>query len=317
MVLDGQSSQSIARAAQALQRGDLIGLPTETVYGLAADACNANAVAKIFDIKGRPSDHPLIVHLANADAMGEWAVDIPDYARLLAAAYWPGPLTLILRKAPHVLPIVTGGQDTVGLRVPAHPLTREVIAALGSGIAAPSANRFGKVSPTTAQHVVDDIGALLQPTDYVLDGGPCSIGVESTIVDCTGNNPRSLRSGAISAAMIEEVTGLDVLESDGTVRASGTLASHYAPNARVVVTDADTVPNIQGAGLIAPETVATPSGMMRLLSARDIGEYARGLYAALRAGDVHHMSTIVAVLPTDEGLGSAIRDRLARAAQSG
>lgn len=306
--------QQIDAAVTALRNGALCVIPTETVYGLAADARNAEAVHRIFTTKGRPADHPLIVHLANGDDIDDWAVEIPHYARLLAAAYWPGPLTLILRKHSSVLDVVTGGQDSVGLRVPAHELTRAVIARLGSGIAAPSANRFGKVSPTTAQHVLEDIGELLQPSDAVLDGGPCSIGVESTIVDCTGTHPRMLRSGAITTAMIEETTGLEVLAADGSVRASGTLASHYAPTARVVISEPSTIPDRVGAGLIALREVPTPAGMHRLLSAADDGEYARGLYAALRSADTHHLTEVIAVLPAHAGLGSAIRDRLTRAA---
>ena len=307
--------QQLDDAVTVLRAGSLCVVPTETVYGLAADARNDAAVRRIFATKGRPADHPLIVHLADAGDVDEWARGIPHYARLLAAAYWPGPLTLILRKQPDVLPIVTGGQDTVGLRVPAHPLTRELIRALGSGIAAPSANRFGRVSPTTVEHVVADLGALLTPTDAVVDGGPCTIGVESTIVDCTGTQPRLLRTGAITASMIEETTGLDVLGADGTVRASGTLASHYAPNARVVIVEADApIPRLDNAGVIALRDVAVPDGVQSLLAAADLGEYARGLYAALREGDVRQVTSIVAVLPPDEGLGSAIRDRLARAA---
>ena len=304
-------------AVAALRAGALCVIPTETVYGLAADARNAAAVQRIFSTKGRPADHPLIVHLAGVDDIDAWAIDIPPFARLLAAAYWPGPLTLILRKDASVLDIVTGGQDSVGLRVPAHDLTREVIARLGSGIAAPSANRFGKVSPTTAKHVIDDIGELLQPTDAVLDGGPCSIGVESTIVDCTGPQPRLLRTGAITIAMIEETTGLDVLAADGTVRASGTLASHYAPAAKVHVAEASGIPDIPGAGLIALREIPTPVGMTRLLAAADDGEFARGLYAALRSADTNALTDVVAVLPSTAGLGSAIRDRLARAAHAG
>lgn len=306
--------QSIEAAVTALRNGGLCVVPTETVYGLAADARNEAAVRRIFETKGRPADHPLIVHLASASDLDAWARDIRDYARLLAAAYWPGPLTLILPKQPSVPMIVTGGQDTVGIRVPAHPLTRELIGALDSGIAAPSANRFGKVSPTTVEHVLADIGPLLGDGDAVLDGGPCSIGVESTIVDCTGTNPRLLRTGAITATMIEETTGLDVLGTDGSIRASGTLASHYAPAATVLVCTADDVPKIPGSGLIAMRDVETPGGMHRLLSAIDLGEYARGLYAALREADLQALPTVIAALPPDEGLGSAIRDRLGRAA---
>lgn len=309
--------QGIDGAVAALRAGALCVIPTETVYGLAADARNEAAVTRIFSTKGRPADHPLIVHLADSRDIDAWARKIPHYARLLAAAYWPGPLTLILPKHQDVPAIVTGGQDSVGLRVPAHELTRTVIAELGSGIAAPSANRFGKVSPTTAQHVIDDIGELLQSGDAVLDGGPCTIGIESTIVACTGAQPRMLRTGAITSSMIEETTGLDVLAADGTIRASGTLASHYAPAARVHIAEPRAVPTIPGAGLIALREIPIPAGMVRLLEAADDGAYARDLYAALRSADARGLRDVVAVLPTDAGLGSAIRDRLTRAAHSG
>lgn len=301
-------------AARVLRRGGLVALPTETVYGLAADATNAEAVARIFAVKGRPADHPLIVHLAGAEELAAWARDVPAYALLLAAAYWPGPLTLILPKQSQVLPHVTGGQDTVGLRVPAHPLTREVLQLLGTGVAAPSANRFGRVSPTTVEHVSADLGDFLAEDDYLLDGGPCTVGVESTIIDCTGPAPRLLRCGAVTVAMIEETTGLEVLEADGSIRASGTLASHYAPHATVHIVDADDLGRFPGAGLIASAALPTPTGMHRLLAPRDLGEYARDLYAALRASDERGLRDVCAVLPEDAGLGAAIRDRLARAA---
>jgi len=239
---------------------------------------------------------------------------VPAWARLLAAAYWPGPLTLILPKRPHVLDDVTGGQDTVGLRVPAHALTREVLRVFGTGVAAPSANRFGRVSPTTIEHVQADIGELLDDRDYLLDGGPCQVGVESTIVDCTGDAPRLLRAGAITVEMIAETTGLDVLGADGRVRASGTLASHYAPAAVVHIVRADELDGFPGAGLIAAASVPTPTGMTRLLEAEDAGAYARGLYAALRAADEAGLTDVCAVMPDDTGLGAAVRDRLARAA---
>ena len=307
----GVSAES---AAEALRRGNLVALPTETVYGLAADATQRDAVARIFTVKGRPADHPLIVHLASATDVDAWAERTPDYARLLLAAYAPGPLTVILPKRPHVHDVVTGGQQTVGLRVPAHPLAHAVIKLLGTGVAAPSANRFGRVSPTTIEHVIADIGDFLDPDDYLLDGGPCGVGVESTIVDCTGEQPRLLRAGAITVDMIEQTTGLDVLAADGTIRASGTLASHYAPTATVHIVEDATSLQHQGAGFIAPATVATPTGMIRLLSAADDGTYARDLYAALRASDEHGLTDVYAVLPEDHGLGTAVRDRLRRAA---
>ncbi len=301
-------------ATAALRRGALVALPTETVYGLAADATNAEAVSRIFAVKGRPADHPLIVHLASAGEADAWARRIAPYARLLAAAYWPGPLTLILDKLPTVLDIVTGGQDTVGLRVPAHPVTHEVLRLLGTGVAAPSANRFGRVSPTTIGHVEDDIAAYLGDDDYLLDGGPCEVGVESTIVDCTGPSPRLLRAGAVTVDMIEQTTGLAVLGADGRIRASGTLASHYAPRAKVHVVDADERLAMTGAGFIAEQAIATPPGMVRLLDAADLGAYARDVYAALRRSDELGLADVVAVLPSDTGLGTAIRDRLQRAA---
>ena len=284
------------------------------MYGLGADATNAAAVRRIFAVKGRPADHPLIVHLAEATDIDAWAQAVPGYARLLAAAYWPGPLTLILPKLPEVLDVVTGGQATVGLRVPAHPLTHEVIRRLGTGVAAPSANRFGRVSPTSAAHVRSDLCDHLAADDAILDGGPCSVGVESTILDCTGPLPRLLRAGAITAAMVEQTTGLDVLAPDGTVRASGTLASHYAPQATVHIATADAPLEIPGAGLIAEAAIPTPDGMVRLLAAADVGAYARDLYAALRASDAHGLTDVVAILPTAEGIGAAVHDRLRRAA---
>jgi len=305
---------SAEAAAQALRAGHLVALPTETVYGLAADATQPHAVARIFAVKGRPADHPLIVHLASAADVDTWAADVPDYARLLLAAYAPGPLTVILPKQPQVPDIVTGGQGTVGLRVPAHPLAHAVIALLGTGVAAPSANRFGRVSPTSIEHVLADIGDILEPSDYLLDGGPCGVGVESTIVDCTGALPRLLRAGAVTVDMIEQTTGLTVLASDGTIRASGTLASHYAPTAKVHIVERGVDLAHPGAGLIADASVATPPDMLRLLSAADDGAYARDLYAALRASDAHGLTDVYAVLPEDSGLGAAIRDRLQRAA---
>ncbi len=304
-----------SRAAEILRAGGLVALPTETVYGLAADARQPDAVRRIFTTKGRPADHPLIVHIADAALLHEWARDIPEYARLLAAAYWPGPLTVILHKQPDVLDLVTGGQGTVGIRIPAHTLTLRVLRELGSGVAAPSANKFGKVSPTTAQHVSADLGeAFGAEGGYILDGGPCLVGVESTIIDCTGPLPRLLRAGAVSASMVEETTGLALLNSDGSVRAPGTLPSHYSPNANIHIVSADDLDEYPGAGLIAMHNVHTPHGMTRLLSARDEGEYARGLYSALRKADELGLADACAVLPASDGLGAAIQDRLRRAA---
>ena len=304
----------VEAAAAALRRGSLVALPTETVYGLAADARNPSAVARIFAVKGRPADHPLIVHIASSQDVDAWATSVPHYARLLLAAYAPGPLTVIVPKRTEVPDIVTGSQPTVGLRVPAHPLTHAVLQQFGGGVAAPSANRFGHVSPTTIEHVRADLGAALHEDDYLLDGGPCSVGVESTIVDCTGPLPRLLRAGAVTRDMVASTTGLDVLESDGSIRASGTLASHYAPRARVHIVEAGTVMDAPGAGFIARADQPTPPGMVRLLTAADDGAFARDLYSALRAGDDAGLTDLYAVLPAEVGLGEAIRDRLQRAA---
>ena len=249
MILDGHLPASIAAAARALRSGALLGLPTETVYGLAADADNDAAVAQIFAAKGRPSDHPLIVHVADASAIAHFASAVPVFAQALVDAFWPGPLTLILPRRPKMARAATGGQDSVGLRCPAHPVAHAVLhacaqddPALGGapvwGVAAPSANRFGRVSPTTAAHVQAELGDAL----LVLDGGPCAVGIESTIVDCTRGLPVLLRPGAITRAQIESACGLRLLSKEElpahTPRASGTLLSHYAPNAKVRLMDA-------------------------------------------------------------------------------
>jgi L-threonylcarbamoyladenylate synthase len=313
-------------AVRALRHGGLVAIPTETVYGLGADAENATAVSRIYATKGRPADHPLIVHLANADAIDDgWARDIPPWARLLAAACWPGPLTLVVRRGPRAGDHVTGGQDTVGLRVPSHPVAHAVLAAFGGGVAAPSANRFGRVSPTDAAHVLDELTDVLEPgRDVVLDGGASSVGVESSIVDCTGESPRLLRPGGIGVEEIEAVTGLDVIDADPAVRAPGTLAAHYAPSAEVVLVDADSLARavVDALGgdagpvaLLADSTVPTPAGVTRLAEPDDSAAYARSLYAALRQADADAVRTVLAVAPGDGGpLAAAVLDRLRRAA---
>ena len=308
-------------AVGLLRAGGLVAIPTETVYGLGADAEDPSAVARVYAAKARPADHPLIVHLADGALIDDgWAVDVPDWARLLAAACWPGPLTLVLRRGPRAGDHVTGGQDTVGLRVPSHPVAHELLRRFGGGVAAPSANRFGRVSPTYAAHVVNELADVLVPgRDVVLDGGPSHVGVESTIVDCTGAAPRLLRPGAVGVEEIEAVTGLEVVSADPTVRAPGTLAAHYAPTARVVLVDAaDVAATVPGAaspvGLLAPAVVPTPDGVRRLAAPEDSAAYARALYAALRAADADGIATIVAVAPTGGVLAAAVHDRLRRAA---
>jgi L-threonylcarbamoyladenylate synthase len=302
-------------AAAVLINGGLVAFPTETVYGLGADACNAAAVARIYSVKGRPADHPLIVHVASMDLLGEWADDVPAYAIALARDYWPGPMTLVVTRSELAADFITGGQDTVGVRVPNHPVALGLLEAFarvgGKGVAAPSANRFGNVSPTTAQAVSDELNDYLADGDLILDGGACAVGVESTIIDCTGDVPKILRPGAITQEMIEHSTGLNVLDVDGVaIRVSGSLESHYSPIARVVL---DQSP-IAGQGFIAMADVATAAGVIRLAAPTTHEEFARVLYSALRAADKQGLSTVVVAQPEGNGIAIAIRDRLMRAA---
>ena len=302
-----------------LRGGGLLGLPTETVYGLAADAENAAAVARVYEVKGRPNDHPVIVHLADAGAIDDWAVAIPDYARALAAEFWPGPMTLVLARSARAGDFITGGQGTVGLRVPDHPVAVAVLAAFGGGVAAPSANLFGEVSPTSAAEVADDLEGRLTAADAVIDGGRCGVGVESTIIDCTGESPAILRPGAITAADVARVTGLEVAGTRAEVRAPGMLASHYAPRAEVWLADsAEAVLRLArehpGAGLIAEAGVETPEGVLRLAEVASVEDYARELYRALRAADERGLEAVIALPPAGADIALAVRDRLTRAA---
>jgi L-threonylcarbamoyladenylate synthase len=309
----------VARAAVVLRAGGLVAMPTETVYGLGASIDLPTAVARVYAVKGRPADHPLIVHIADPAELPDFAAFVPPYAKDLSQACWPGPLTLVLPKTGRVGGFVTGGQDTVAIRVPDHPAAVALLRAAGTGVAAPSANRFGRVSPTTAAHVAAELGGLLDPDrDLILDGGPTRVGLESTIVDCTGPQPRLLRPGGISSVQVTAITGLELAEPDTSVRAPGTLASHYAPAARVQIR-ADAGPDEPPqqdplVGLIAPCDVATPVGLVRLLAPADDGEYAAGLYAALREADELQLRSIRVVLPAGDGLAAAIRDRVRRAA---
>jgi L-threonylcarbamoyladenylate synthase len=306
---------ALADAAKQLNNGHLIAFPTETVYGLGADAQNEAAVAQIYKVKGRPQDHPLIVHIGDWQLMGEWAEDVPDYAIDLARAFWPGPMTLILNRSDLAKDFVTGNQNTVGVRVPNQTLALQLLNEFskigGKGVAAPSANRFGQVSPTTAEAVREEIGAYLSPEDSILDGGPCAVGVESTIIDCTGKNPRILRPGAITEAMIKEVTGLEVVSVERSdIRVSGSLENHYAPAAEVVL---DVSPQ-PGDGFIALAEIPTPKGVIRLAEPKSDEAFAYLLYAALREGDAQGLKRIVVEQPTGIGISVAIRDRLKRAA---
>ena len=313
---------AIRDAALALKAGHLVAFPTETVYGLGADARNPEAIKRIYEVKGRPSDHPLIVHIATMDRMGDWAQEVPEYAIKLARNFWPGPMTLVLKRSELAGDFITGGQDTVGVRVPDHAVALGLLAAFekvgGKGVAAPSANRFGHVSPTSAAAVVEEIGKYLTKEDLVLDGGPCHVGVESTIIDCTGASPRILRPGAISESMIEECVGLPVLAGNlltkgaEDIRVSGSLENHYAPAAKVLLCG---VP-LAGQGFIAHKNIQTPSGVIRLASPSDDEEFAHTLYSSLREADILGLSEVVVIQPVGNGIAVAIRDRLKRAANS-
>ena len=316
MFLSECSTNSLKAAAQSIAQGNLVAFPTETVYGLGADATNESAVAKIYKAKGRPADHPLIVHIASIDAMGDWAEDISQYAINLARDFWPGPMTLIFKRSQLAKDFVTGNQNTVGLRVPNQPIALALLKEFenlgGKGIAAPSANRFGAVSPTTAQAVKDELGKYLdQANDVILDGGPCQVGVESTIIDCTSDAPQILRLGAITKEMIAESTGLLVIdEPNSDIRVSGSLESHYAPSAKVVL---DINPET-GDGFIAIDSIPTPAGAIRLAAPSSIEGYAREIYSALRFADAQGLTKVCVIQPEGDGLAAAIRDRLKRAA---
>jgi L-threonylcarbamoyladenylate synthase len=312
----------MADAAANLLAGGLVAFPTETVYGLGADASNADAVARIYSVKGRPADHPLIVHVASMDGLGDWADDVPGYAISLARDFWPGPMSLVFKRSALAGDFVTGGQNTVGVRVPDHPVALGLLEAFeragGKGVAAPSANRFGNVSPTTAQAVSDELGDYLAVGDLILDGGPCDVGVESTIIDCTGDTPKILRPGAITAHMITDSTGLEVAGQSSVgvsvdsnaIRVSGSLEAHYAPAATVVL---DQSP-IAGQGFIAMADVVAGEGVVRLAAPKTHDEFARVLYSALRAADEQGLATVVVAQPAGDGIAIAIRDRLKRAA---
>jgi len=327
-------ASAMADAAAILLAGGLVAFPTETVYGLGADACNADAVARVYSVKGRPTDHPLIVHVASIDGLGVWAANVPSYAISLARDFWPGPMTLVVKRSELAADFVTGGQDTVGVRVPNHPVALGLLEAFvragGKGIAAPSANRFGNVSPTAAQAVSDELGNYLAGGDQILDGGACDVGVESTIIDCTGDFPKILRPGAITEQMISQSTQAQVgsrftytdedlpgitlngkpLEANN-IRVSGSLESHYAPKAAVFL---DQIP-LAGQGFIAMAAVPSPEGVIRLAAPQTHEEFARVLYAALRSADEKGLAAVVVQQPTGSGIAIAIRDRLMRASK--
>jgi len=309
------TADAITRAAEQLRAGFLVALPTETVYGLGADATNAVAVARIYEAKGRPADHPLIVHVSEMADIADWADEVPEYAIALARKYWPGPMTLIFNRSTLAEDFVTGGQETVGLRVPDHVVALALLTEFknlgGKGLAAPSANRFGHVSPTSADAVRAELADYLLDGDLILDGGPSEVGVESTIIDCTGSAPRILRPGAITPEMIEQTTGLHIADTASDIRVSGSLENHYSPAAQVVL---DIAPE-SGDGFIALSTITTPADVVRLASPSNNEEFARVLYAALRSADERSLTRVVVHQPLGDDVAIAIRDRLLRASR--
>jgi L-threonylcarbamoyladenylate synthase len=316
-IISNCTASIIKDAALALKEGHLVAFPTETVYGLGADATNEKAVARIYEVKGRPTNHPLIVHISSMELMDKWASEIPAYAIKLARAFWPGPMTLILPRKEVAKDFITGGQDNVGIRVPAHTvalaLLKEFEAQGGLGVAAPSANKFGKVSPTTSAAVELELGKNLSNTDKILGGGASTIGVESTIIDCINLQPLILRPGAVTLEMIEGVLGVKLnvdLVATKVTKAPGLLASHYAPKAKVFLTGTPSL----GDGYIALSDFSTPVGAIRLASPKDNIEYAQILYESLRFGDIKGLKRIFVVPPSNQGIGLAINDRLIKAA---
>jgi L-threonylcarbamoyladenylate synthase len=318
-IISNCTASALKDAAASLIAGNLVAFPTETVYGLGADASNQQAVARIYEVKGRPTDHPLIVHISSINKLDKWAKDIPEYAVKLARAFWPGPMTLILPRTNLAKDCITGGQNNVGIRVPAHTVALSLLKEFedqgGYGIAAPSANRFGKVSPTSADDVMTELSDYLKLDDLILDGGPSLVGVESTIINCTNSIPSILRPGAITVAMINNLLGINievVLKNESSqIRAPGLLESHYSPKAKVYLSGTPS----PGDGFIALSKFPTPSGVIRLTSPATNEEYARNLYKGLRLADNKNLNNVFVIPPIGDDISIAICDRLQKAAE--
>ena len=316
-----ETQATVDKAVEVLRQGGLVALPTETVYGLAADAKNPQAVAKVFAAKGRPSNHPLIIHLGSADALSQWADGIPDVAWQLARRFWPGPLTLLLRRKPEVPDSIVGGHPTVALRVPAHPLALAVLRAFGSGLVAPSANTFGRLSPTLAQHVRED---LHNKVDWVVDGGPCTVGIESTILDLSGKRPSIARPGGLTPEALAEVLGFVPQRGLHAPAAPGLLRAHYAPSTQLILEKPEALEAhaaklcAQGkrVAVLCPKPLALPDNAQWVCVPEDASQLAHELYAALHALDKQHFDVLLATLPKADGLGDALCDRLVRAANA-
>jgi L-threonylcarbamoyladenylate synthase len=318
-IISNCTASALSDAARALKAGNLVAFPTETVYGLGADASNQLAVARIYKVKGRPTDHPLIIHISSINNLDKWAKDIPEYAIKLARKFWPGPMTLILSRTDLAKDFITGGQDNVGIRVPAHTVAQALLRAFesqgGYGVAAPSANRFGKVSPTCAEDVKSELADYLSTDDLILDGGQAEVGVESTIINCTNPTPIILRPGAITAAMINDLLGIKIEtvlnNQTAQIKAPGLLESHYAPLAKVYLSGTPR----SGDGFIALSNHPTPDGVIRLISPANNNEYAKTLYQGLRLADSKKLAKVFVIAPTGDDIAVAICDRLQKAAQ--
>jgi L-threonylcarbamoyladenylate synthase len=318
-IISNCTATAIKDAADTLLKGDLVAFPTETVYGLGADATNEDAVARIYEVKGRPVGHPLIIHISSLGNLDKWARDIPEYAVKLARTFWPGSMTLILPRTDLAKDFITGSQDNVGIRIPSHTVALALLKEFedqgGLGVAAPSANRFGAVSPTTATAVEIELADYLSKNDQILDGGPCLVGVESTIINCTQNKPSILRPGAVTKEMIEDTLGitidLDTSNSESIqIQAPGLLESHYAPKAKVFLTGSPTL----GDGFIALDSVTTPAGAVRIAAPKTNEEFARVLYEAFRLADFKGLRKLFVIPPTGDGIAVAINDRLDKSA---
>jgi L-threonylcarbamoyladenylate synthase len=318
-IISNCTESAIKDAATSLISGNLVAFATETVYGLGADATNKDAVARVYEVKGRPRDHPLIVHISSIEHLDKWAKDIPEYAIKLARNFWPGPMTLILPRTKLAKNFITAGQDNVGIRVPSHTvafsLLKEFESQGGLGVAAPSANRFGKVSPTTAKAVSNELSNYLTSADLILDGGPSQVGIESTIVNCSQSTPIILRPGAITAAMINNLLGIQIMVnskgSSNQIKAPGLLESHYSPIAKVYLSGTPSA----GDGFLALSKFSTPPGVIRLASPDSNEEYARVLYQALRLADSKKLRKLFVIAPNGDDISVAICDRLQKAAE--
>ena len=316
-IISNPSQVDIKKAAQALKDGHLVAFPTETVYGLGADATNEKAVSRVYSVKARPTDHPLIVHISSIDQLGKWAIDIPDYAKKLADKFWPGPMTLILKRSEIAKDFITGSQENIGVRVPSHPVALALLSEFeklgGLGVAAPSANRFGKVSPTSSTDVQEDLGKYLEEVDQILDGGRSWVGIESTIINCLSESPEVLRPGLITLGAITKVTGINlkIVGSTNEIKTPGALPAHYSPKAKVVTQGVAK----QGEGFLALANIETPQGAIRLATPLTVDQFAKQLYESLRSADQKGLTKVVVVPPDGDGLAMAIRDRLNKASK--